>query len=533
MLDNEAPVDFRSPRYAPLFERLQGNVLKSHGRDFTLNVFLQCHRRGDALRTLLAELASRHVTSARDQLLASEAYRRTGIEGPTFGNLFLTRGAYAKLGIRPLDAWFPDVHFQSGMFASSRDLGDRLTAAQAVEPLERAYVRGAIDAMVLLADNDERALSRAGHELIDALEREGAATVLAVEVGRMQRNDRGVPIEHFGYADGRSQPLFLASDFVDLAPDGGVDVTRTAERVGRACERIDCWNPFASLSLALRPDPGVDDPWAFGSYYVFRKLEQNVRAFVAAEAELADRLQLTGADRDRAGAMIVGRFRDGTPLVLDRGPGGDRLPPNNFRYDGLNASCLPDPAAPIDRLGLKCPFQAHVRKMNPRQSVDHLQDAPDVILSRDLEARSRRIVRRGITYGMHRPGGNGETGDARPVGGIGLLFACFQGSIVEQFAFVQREWANSIRFPVDGGASTPTGTDPLVGQRHGQEPVPHNWRTRYGGPMNEDRPEPEPDQLMRFSHAVSHRTRCQLPEFVRFRGGEYFFAPSLPFLLGR
>jgi hypothetical protein len=41
---------------------------------------------------------------------------------------------------------------------------------------------------------------------------------------------------------------------------------------------------------------------------VFRKLEQNVRRFKQVEEDPADALELTGDDRERAGAMIVGRF---------------------------------------------------------------------------------------------------------------------------------------------------------------------------------------------------------------------------------
>ena len=40
-----------------------------------------------------------------------------------------------------------------------------------------------------------------------------------------------------------------------------------------------------------------------------------MRAFHKAEKALADTLGLTGEDRKRAGATIVGRFRDGTALT--------------------------------------------------------------------------------------------------------------------------------------------------------------------------------------------------------------------------
>ena len=538
ILDNDKPVDFRSPAYAPLFERLQGNILKGHGRDFTLNIFLEFHRTGTSLREILAALARRHVTSARDQLLAIESYKRTGAPGPVFGNLFLTRNAYEKLGYGDaLESWFPDPahdagfprssRFRTGMLAAARDLGDSLTQDSATEPLETAYLRGNIDAMLLLADDSEANLSREAKPLLQSLEQEGLASVLAVEAGRLRRNADRTPIEHFGFVDGRSQPLFLASDFIDLAADGSIDVTRTTEKLpGGVRGRLENWNPFARLSIALLKDPGVSDPLAHGSYFVFRKLEQNVRAFFSAEERLADELGLTGDDRARAGAMLIGRFRDGTPLVRSGGPASNPAQSNDFRFDGLNALLVPDASAPRDRLGLRCPFQAHIRKMSPRQSIVALSDGDADITTNEREALARRLVRRGITYGDY-PSGASEL-SALPTEGVGILFACFQSSIMQQFAFVQHRWANSIRFRVDGGAGTPTGVDPVMGQRLSPDTPPHNWRYEYGGSVAGA----DPHHLDDIQLGESHPVKAEMRNFVKFRGGEFFFAPSLPFLFG-
>ena len=89
------------------------------------------------------------------------------------------------------------------------------------------------------------------------------------------RNPAGDGIEHFGYVDGRSQPLFL-KDEVDKEPR-------------------EHWDPAFPLSNVLVADPLAADPDRhFGSYFVFRKLEQNVRAFKEIEQELADDLGLDG-----------------------------------------------------------------------------------------------------------------------------------------------------------------------------------------------------------------------------------------------
>ena len=80
-------------------------------------------------------------------------------------------------------------------------------------------------------------------------------------------------------------------------------------------------------------DAAVDPLSQFGSYFVFRKLEQNVRLFKDEEEKLADRLGLTGDDAERAGAMIIGRFEDGTPLAVQADAGSHSPVQNDFTYD--------------------------------------------------------------------------------------------------------------------------------------------------------------------------------------------------------
>ncbi|MBK7336354.1 MAG: hypothetical protein IPJ00_09365 [Saprospirales bacterium] len=55
----------------------------------------------------------------------------------------------------------------------------------------------------------------------------------------------------------------------------------------------------------------------FGSYMVFRKLEQNVKAFREQVRDLSKR---SGLEEEVIEAQIVGRFRNGNPLLLVDGP---------------------------------------------------------------------------------------------------------------------------------------------------------------------------------------------------------------------
>jgi Dyp-type peroxidase family len=540
LLENDAPIDFRDTRYHELFRRLQGNIVKGHGRDYAVYLLLELTVEGVALKHLLRTLTLTYVTSAYDQLREREQFARFRVPGSLFGNLFLTVGAYHKLGVgNRVDAWFADQGrssrpapnlFLNRMAAAADSFGDVLVAEDKRQPLEIAYAEGHIDALLVLADDSKSFLMRTARALMTQLERDGLARIVAVEIGQALRNEDGEGIEHFGYVDGRSQPLFLTSDFRHLEADHRIG-PRTRERVSdkahaRESGRIDLWSPFAPLSLALIADPGVAQPDSFGSYYVFRKLEQDVMRFSMAEQQLADALNLEGVDRARAGAMIVGRFRDGTPLALSSTDGLIPAKANNFRYDGLDAAYAVAPDAPSDELGLKCPFQAHIRKVNPRQNVGVEDPAGSVTALAD-DDRSHRIVRRGITYGTRKRAPSAfQALQDLPSADVGLLFACFQRSIHNQFAFMQRRWANNINFMVRGVNENQTGLDALIGQRRPGAPIlPQNWRTEYGGTVAHDGP------VKYLASPTSHATKYAVNGFVRFRGGEFFFAPSLTFLL--
>jgi Dyp-type peroxidase family len=450
-------IDPDDAAFREMLANLQGNILKGHGRDRTVHIFFRMDDDVDAVREGLKSVVA-VVTSAAEQHEQTTRFKRFGVPGGLFANMFLSASGYQALGIDP--AAFGDPHFQAGMKAAQPALAD-----PPVETWDEGYQDPRVDAMLLLADDDEGFLLRRAGDVIRDIER--FATVVAVERGVALRNEEGEGIEHFGYADGRSQPIFYASD---MQGEGTTNI----------------WDPAEPLRLALLADPLVGDDDAFGSYFVFRKLEQDVRRFIVREHELADELGLEGRDRERAGAMAVGRFRDGTPLVLSQTDGFLPVKENDFDYAG-------DPEA------LKCPFHGHIRKTNPRGDTTREFGVPIE------EERKHRVVRRGITYGDRNRHPNAfQALDDLPVGGVGLLFMCFQSSLQNQFVFMQESWANNEGF-VRGG----TGVDPIIGQ--GQDPGPQKWLPRYG--------EADPPPVAtRFS------------DFVTMKGGEFFFAPSIPFL---
>lgn len=454
-IDLSTQLDHRAPAAAPILADLQGNILKGHGRDHTLQLFLVIKPGPAAVKaakTWIGKFAKSTVTTAKRQFAERDDFQQLGVSAGLFANLLISGAGYARLGV----AAPPDPKFQAGMQASGAALND-----PAVATWDEGFQKP-IDLCVLLADDDVGNLSRTGQTIVAAV-RKFANVVTGIR-GDAIRNDDCESIEHFGYLDGRSQPLFTTEDVQH----------EKAKEPGPLL-----FDPAAPLRLVLVPDPLGKADVSFGSYLVFRKLEQNVKGFKQAEQALATALGLTGAARELAGAMAVGRFEDGTPVVLQNTDGLTTPVPNNFDYGA-------------DPNGLKCPFQGHIRKMNPRGGTQSLGATLE-------QERDHRIARRGITYGerCHQPKDDPPM-EILPEKDVGLLFMCFQSDIANQFEFMQQSWANNPGF-LKGG----TGVDPVIGQGPSN---PQPWPNPWGGPGTKP---------------------FLFQDFVTLKGGEYFFAPSM------
>lgn len=448
------PLAWRQPTFAPLLDDLQANILKGHGRPSIVQLLLRMP--SAAATPLRAAIAALPVTSAHRQLADADAHRLNGTDGGPVVLLLLSHAGYAALNVA--GARTPSgTAFIAGM-AGRSGLAD-----PAVGAWDEPYC-GGVDAMVIIAAATPAEADAALLPLETALTAAGAV-VVGREKGAALFRD-GVGIEHFGYVDGRSQPLMLA-DEVDreLASQGETFV----------------WDPaFGPLDAALVRDPGGTTDDSYGSYLVLRKLEQNVDGFMTAETDLADALQLMTPDaRSVAEALVVGRFRDGTPLVAAKRAGGATTITNNFGYDG-------------DPTGSRCPVHAHIRKANPRGG--------SVPLGATLAAeRSHLMPRRGITYG-----GRAADLSDRPTADVGLLFMAYNNSIERQFEFTQGAWVDNPGFPRPS-----TGRDPVIGAGAAGHQWPQMWDDTTKGVLAFD-----------------------FGRFVTLRGGGYFFAPSLSFLSG-
>jgi len=545
-LDKNGNVTKQYKKYKPLFDSLQGSILKEHGRDYTVHMALQFDKptvKPAEIKRVIATF-SKLVTSATKQHQDSAKYRRwlechcvDAYPSEIFINFLLTARGYRKLGIADVPS---DPSFRLGMKEEREwkeafpEWGHSLTASNIValrsakekdrkayfqqqllkakakqvkaaqltteEPWQ-GYLEEGIDAMIILAADNRQTdgtmqadtiVPNRFPEDLNAKAKEieamfsPVATVLAEyehgityynkdDARKQLGDDDRRPIEHFGFIDGISNPLFVENE---VQP---VKVNEPVEAYGR-------YDPWAPLHLALAKDPN-GEPHEYGSYLVFMKLEQNVQAFKASVGKLAKRLNIS---TDLAEAFVVGRFRDGTPVALSSRNGNYPIQ-NNFDYrDDHGAS---------DVEGLRCPLHAHTRKVNRRDSY-----------------RETRIVRRGLTYGYRNYHYDDKSGylqfDDEPTGGVGLLFMCFQRDIERQFGSIMNDWASQ-NSPQYGA-----GYDPIIGQiaRVTRVEDTQRWRDRWGPSLDA-----RIDSLS-FPNAAPFQT------FITVKCGEYFFAPSLGFL---
>jgi Dyp-type peroxidase family len=208
-----------------------------------------------------------------------------------------------------------------------------------------------------------------------------------------------------------------------------------------------------------------------GTFAAFRKFHMDVAAFrryLRAQASSPEEEELLAA-------KMVGRWRSGAPLVLapDRDNpelGSDRNSNNVFSYAD-------------DMKGLKCPFSAHIRRVNPRDALK------DEVVAVNLH----HFLRRGTNYGPPLPEGVLED-DGAERGGVFLLIGT---SLRRQFEFIQSQWATDGNFISHG-----TEQDPLIGNNDG-------------------------DGVFTIPQRPARRRLHGLPRFVTVRGGEYCFIPGL------
>ncbi len=291
--------------------------------------------------------------------------------------------------------------------------------------------------------------------------------------------------EHFGFADGISQPTIEGlSSRKDIPPN----TIRAGEFLLGYVNEYDLYTDRPMLPRTVDPlgvlpvDPrtGSADLGRNSTYLVLRQLAQDVRAFWRFFHDAA------GGDAQRStwlAAHAVGRWPGGAPVTLSPDADDASLASaNDFTYQYSDA------------LGLQCPIGSHVRRAHPRDSLD---PAPGTARSVALDKR-HRLLRRGREYGPPVAWDSMFSNPPPDDPERGLYFISIGANIGRQFEFVQHSWVNNPKF--DTLYDEP---DPLAG---------------YHPPGASNFSIPQLPLRQRLKN---------LPQFVTTRGGAYFFLPSL------
>src|SRR3989441_5498476 len=149
-------IDPADPKYRPMLENLQGNILKAHGRKESDHLYLRFSGDRTAVKAWIREFARDEITSAKEQLDDARGFRATGTKGPTFASCGLSTLGYEAIGI-DTGAFGPTGQsFRNGMkhhaFAILSRNRDPLPAEW--EP----PFQGRVDAVIILAHHSPNVL---------------------------------------------------------------------------------------------------------------------------------------------------------------------------------------------------------------------------------------------------------------------------------------------------------------------------------------------------------------------------------------
>lgn len=455
--------------------------------------------------------------------------------------------ALKKLGlIEEALATFP-VAFQQGNAAPwrARTLGDidrddpehwlwgagAQTADNTATISTGTQTQNQVDAVILIYTQDPGQQPALEKTATDQIRRFGGDVVMQLKLKDLPGpgQTQHLPKEPFGFLDGISNPIIRgirstkskdstdlveAGEFIlgypdnlgymppspSVAPDDDPKGFLPSTGADLLRQRPD----FSEPSATARRDLGMN-----GAFLVVRQLEQDTSAFeeflVDAERKLAANgrqpKNVPGPLRDWIAAKMVGRWRDGTSLV--RHPdasgtasfaGGQNV--GGIRPDNEFSFRIEDPN------GLRCPFGAHIRRANPRDSfVSELKHAKGGTKEKQLADQIKeqlrivnrhRLLRVGRPYEAQECRGAPDNRLDKP----GLLFMCLNADIERQFEFIQQSWVLGPSFH-----GLQDEIDPLIGNRQGAETFTI----------------PTPDGPLLIS---------DIKDFVRVRGGGYFFLPG-------
>lgn len=438
---------------------IQGFVLSSYAHLPCANYLL--------LRITDPELTRDWIKNLASQITAAEKKQ----EGSSL-NIGFTSTGLSKLGFTASELSGFSRAFAEGMVSDhrSRILGD--TGENEPEGWDWGGEENSIDILLLVFAEDENMLdAQAGLRVGEIESCGGLQKVLVLAAGRQSDTK-----EHFGFEDGIGQPVI----------EGSGSEVKQQERtrhstIIRAGEFILGYENELDICVALPVAKGMPEFGRNGTYLVFRQMEQDVAKFWNYLRDITRRTDGAGDDGalEYHAAKIVGRWKSGAPLTKypNSNPHeeSEKNNENDFEYHEQ------------DQKGFGCPIGAHIRRTNPR---DSLEPDPATALA---SAKRHRIIRRGRSYGSRIENRFVADGVSR-----GLNFICLNADIERQFEFIQQTWVNNRTF-----AGLYDEVDPLIGKK-----------------------DADSDSFTIQNDPVRRRIQ-NLQNFVKIKGGAYFFMPGI------
>jgi Dyp-type peroxidase family len=477
-------------------------------------------------KALLSDIAGKIATGSQT-LEDRRSFRRRKIAKARHPSASPFVGAaFTYPGLRKLTPGaqaIPSVAFQLGLPARSAFLGDPTGPKE--EGSRANWIVGGpknpIDALVIVAGDTRAAVDKRVDEVRARIKKAGLKTVY-LEKGGVRSDLPGH--EHFGFDDGISQPGIRGR--ASEAPDDFITERYIASDQEPANRLFGypgqdlVWPGVLILGHpATSPDPlipGLSSPaipeWTRnGSFLVFRRLRQDVGLFWRTMKQEAERLAklpgFEGITDEMLAAKIVGRWPSGAPV--NRVPGSDndklgedKFANNHFRFDS-DAAAIPlqsgyvdhHPQSKADPAGIACPWAAHIRKVNTRDSGSDTG-------GRD-STYARRLLRVGVPFGTPLKDKYALKENDPQKGNRGLLFLSIQASIEDQFEFLMSRWMGDPSRP-----KMPGGHDLLVGQND----APGDNRVR---------------RCAIFGAAAQQSEVATDAQWIIPTGGGYFFVPSI------
>lgn len=402
-----------------------------------------------------------------------------------------------RLGDRRKSKWLDTVIEGGPVWSGNTEQPDVRATVRAKSDTngEPVATKTTVHAMVLLYAKSDGEVATHVEAISQFLDKHSVTIAHRLPLALGKEKDGRFSREHFGFADGISQPLPFDEDGAVL-DRGGEEIT-TGDHVN-GVRLGEILMGYKNGHQEIAPGPVAEDKESSplpdhdrargfrdlgknGSYVVVRQLRQDVAAFWNGMDKAACALR----SQDPSAKYVTDEWV--AEKVVGRGIDGKALRPSGYLEDltgdGVRNDFL---YYEDDPHGIGCPLGSHVRRANPRDSLTPNGEAMQTLLD---AANNHRILRRGRKYGPDLADKREDDSKER-----GLLFICLNTDIARQFEFTQQTWLLNSDF-----STLFEETDPLIG----------------------------PDGEMTIP-AKPLRRRAKVETFVQMVGGEYFFLPSIP-----